>query len=237
MRIIPAIDIIGGKCVRLSRGDYSTRKVYSENPLEVARQFEEHGLRYLHLVDLDGARNKHVVNYRILEKITTRTSLQVDFGGGVKSDSDLKIAFECGAYQVSCGSIAATDPERFLGWLKQYGSEKIILGADSKNGKVATHGWQESSEKEVTDFISEYRSKGVIFVICTDIARDGMLQGPSFDLYKEILKLSGINLIASGGITTIKDIEELKEIGCEAAIIGKAIYEGKITLKKLSMLC
>jgi phosphoribosylformimino-5-aminoimidazole carboxamide ribotide isomerase len=237
MRIIPAIDIIGGKCVRLSMGDYSTSKVYNENPLEVARRFEDNGIKYLHLVDLDGAKSKHVVNHKILKTITDNTSLQVDFGGGIKSITDLRLAFESGARQVTIGSIAANNPGLFLEWLAEYGSEKIILGADCKNRKVSTNGWLESLEKDVTDFIGEYQAKGILFVICTDIAKDGMLQGPSTDLYKEILEKSSINLIASGGITTIKDIEELIETGCEGAIIGKAIFEGKLTLKELSRLC
>jgi phosphoribosylformimino-5-aminoimidazole carboxamide ribotide isomerase len=237
MRIIPAIDIIGGKCVRLTRGDYSTKKIYNENPLEVAREFEGHGIQYLHLVDLDGAKNKHIVNHKILEKITNKTSLKVDFGGGIKSNEDLKIAFECGASQITSGSIAATNPLLFLQWLAEYGSEKIILGADCKDRKVSTDGWLKSSETDVTDFIGEYLSKGVLYVVCTDIAKDGMLQGASIDLYKEILGNPKINLIASGGITTVKDIEELSEIGCEGAIIGKAIFEGKLTLKELSRLC
>lgn len=237
MRIIPAIDITGGKCVRLTRGDYSTQKVYDKNPLEVARKFEDHGILYLHLVDLDGAKNNHIVNYKILETITGKTSLKVDFGGGIKSDDDLRIAFECGANQITSGSIAANDPELFLEWLINYGSEKIILGADSKNRKISINGWQESIESDIVDFIKEYQLKGVLFVICTDISKDGMLQGTATELYKEILGKTKINLIASGGITTIKDIEDLLEIGCEGAIIGKAIYEGKLSLKELSRLC
>jgi phosphoribosylformimino-5-aminoimidazole carboxamide ribotide isomerase len=237
MRIIIAIDIIGGKCVRLTKGDYQTVKVYNEDPLEVARQIEENGLGFLHLVDLDGARTKQIVNHKILEKITGKTSLKVDFGGGIRSGKDLKTAFECGAVQVTCGSTAIYDPENFMKWLSFYGPDKIILGADSINRKVSASGWMENSEQDVVKFISNYAGKGVSYTICTDIEKDGMLQGPSVLLYKEILAAANINLIASGGVTTLKDIEDLKEAGCEGAIIGKAVYEGKLTLKKLATLC
>lgn len=234
MKIIPAIDIIDGKCVRLTKGDYDTKKVYNENPLEVAKEFEAHGIEYLHLVDLDGAKSKHIVNYRILEQLATQTNLHIDFGGGLKTDEDLKIAFESGAKQVTGGSIAANNPEQFLGWLDRYGSAKIILGADCKNRKISTHGWQETSELDVIDFIKDYYTKNIKYVICTDIAKDGMLQGASNDLYKEILDEVPINLIASGGVSSMNDIYELKNIGCEGVIIGKAIYEGKITLGELA---
>ncbi len=237
MRIIPAIDIIEGKCVRLSKGDYNTKKIYNENPLKVAKAFEDHGIKYLHLVDLDGAKSKHIVNYRILETIASKTNLKIDFGGGLKSDDDLRIAFECGAHQITVGSIAAKNPEIFMGWLQEYGSEKIILGADAKNRKIATNGWLEESDLDVVDFIKDFDSKGVEYVICTDIAKDGMLQGTSNDLYKEILSKSVVKLIASGGVSTIEDLEILKEIGCEGAILGKAIYEGNIQLKELQKLC
>ena len=237
MRIIPAIDIIEGKCVRLTKGDYDTKKVYNENPLEVAKAFEDNGIKYLHLVDLDGAKSKHIVNYRILESIATKTNLNIDFGGGLKSDDDLRIAFECGANQITGGSIAANDSEVFLKWLNNYGPSKIILGADCKNRKIATNGWLEASELDVVDFIKDYESKGVSYVICTDISKDGMLQGTSNDLYKEIISKSEVKLIASGGVSSIKDLETVKEIGCEGAILGKAIYEGKITLKELQRLC
>ncbi|MCB9326645.1 MAG: 1-(5-phosphoribosyl)-5-[(5-phosphoribosylamino)methylideneamino]imidazole-4-carboxamide isomerase [Lewinellaceae bacterium] len=234
MRIIPAIDLIDGKCVRLSKGDYGTKKVYNENPLEIAKAFEDHGIEYLHLVDLDGAKSQHIVNHKILEAIALKTNLKIDFGGGLKSEEDLRIAFECGAAQVTGGSIAAKDPELFLQWLDTYGKEKIILGADSHNRKIATHGWLESSELDVVAFIKNYESKGIAYVICTDIAKDGMLQGASHELYSEILETTKVKLIASGGVTTLDELYELKEAGCEGAIIGKAIYEGHITLKELS---
>ena len=234
MRIIPAIDIIEGKCVRLTKGDYNTKKIYNENPLEVAKEFEANGIQYLHLVDLDGAKSKHIVNHKILESIASETKLKVDFGGGLKSDDDLRIAFECGANQITGGSIAANNPDIFLKWLTKYGSEKIILGADCKNRKIATNGWLESSELDVVDFIKDYESKGIDYVICTDIAKDGMLQGTSNELYREIISKSEVKLIASGGVASIKDLELVKEIGCEGAILGKAIYEGNITLKELS---
>ncbi len=233
MRIIPAIDIINGQCVRLTKGDYSTLKTYSDNPLEVAKKFEEHGIKYLHLVDLDGAKSNHVINHRVLREIATRTSLKVDFGGGIKSDDDVRIAFENGAHQVTGGSIAAKQPELFLKWLNEYGSDKIILGADSHQRKIATNGWQQQLELDVVEFIGEYARKGVRYVICTDIAKDGMLQGPSVDLYKEILGSTDVHLIASGGVTSVDDLHRLKKIGCEGAIIGKAIYEGQLSLKEL----
>jgi len=233
MRIIPAIDIIDGKCVRLTKGDYSTRKVYNEDPVEVAKAFEASGIGYLHLVDLDGAKSNHIVNKDVLRKIATATSLQVDFGGGIKSDEDLRIAFENGAAQVTAGSIAARNPDLFLKWLDQYGADKIILGADSHGRKIATHGWQQESDLDVVDFIAGYERKGVSFVICTDISKDGMLQGPSIELYAEILQATGVKLIASGGITSIDDLKAVKALGCEGAIIGKALYEGKIELNEL----
>lgn len=233
MRIIPAIDLIGGKCVRLTKGDYSTKKIYNENPLEVAKEFEAHGIRYLHLVDLDGAKSQHIVNHRILQAITTQTTLQVDFGGGIKSDEDVRIAFENGAKQITGGSIALRQPDLFLRWLKEYGAEKIILGADSHHRRIATHGWQQQSETDVVDFIADYAGKGVRYTICTDISKDGMLEGPSLDLYKEILEQTDLHLIASGGISSVAELHALQQLGCEGAIIGKAIYEGKIRLKEL----
>lgn len=233
MRIIPAIDIIDGKCVRLTKGDYATQKTYRDNPIDVAREFEDHGIRYLHLVDLDGARSKHIVNHGVLRQITEGTSLQVDFGGGIKSDDDLRIAFENGAAQITGGSVAQQQPELFLQWLEHYGAERIILGADSHHRKIATQGWQKQSEEDVVDFIASFATKGVAYVICTDISKDGMLQGPSLELYREILSGSDVRLIASGGITSMADLERLQAIGCEGAIIGKAIYEGHIQLKEL----
>ena len=237
MRIIPAIDIIEGKCVRLTKGDYKTKKVYNENPLEIAKEFEANGIEYLHLVDLDGAKSKHIVNHNILESIASKTNLKVDFGGGLKSDDDLRIAFECGVNQITGGSIAANNPDIFLKWLEKYGSDKIILGADCNDRKIATNGWLEASELDVVDFIKDYESKGIQYVICTDIAKDGMLQGTSNELYTEIISKSDVKLIASGGVSSMKDLELVKEIGCEGAILGKAIYEGKITLKELQKLC
>ena len=233
MRIIPAIDIIDGKCVRLSQGDYNTKKIYNENPLEVAKEFEDYGIEYLHLVDLDGAKSKQIINYKTLELITSKTNLKVDFGGGIKSQDDIRIAFECGANQITGGSIAVQNPTLFQEWINQYGSEKIILGADAKDRKIATHGWLETSELDVIDFIQEYKAKGIDYVICTDIAKDGMLQGTSNELYQEILAAADVKLIASGGVSSIDDLIKVKELGCEGAILGKAIYEGRIDLKDL----
>ena len=237
MRLIPAIDIIEGKCVRLSKGDYNTKKVYNENPLYVAKTFEANGIEYLHLVDLDGAKSRHIVNYKVLENICTKTNLKVDFGGGLKSDEDIRIAFESGATQITGGSIAVKQPNTFKGWLNKYGSNKIILGADCKDRKIATTGWLETSELDVVDFIKQYEQEGANYVICTDIAKDGMLQGASNELYKEIIDESDVNLIASGGVSNINDLIQLKELGCEGAIVGKAFYEGKITLTQLQELC
>ncbi|WP_340073757.1 1-(5-phosphoribosyl)-5-[(5-phosphoribosylamino)methylideneamino]imidazole-4-carboxamide isomerase [Leptobacterium sp. I13] len=234
MRIIPAIDIINGKCVRLTKGDYSTQKIYNEDPLEVALQFEAHGIHYAHVVDLDGAKSHHIVNYKILERIATRTNLKIDFGGGIKSDEDIKIAFECGASQVTGGSIAIKNPELFNTWIQQYGSSNIILGADVNDQRIAINGWKETSEESLIPFIKRYVDEGIKYVICTDISKDGMLKGPSFKLYQSVLnKIENLHLIASGGISSMEDIAELAVIGCEGAIIGKAIYENKISLKEL----
>ena len=234
MRIIPAIDIIEGKCVRLSKGDYATKKIYNENPLEIAKQFEAHGIKHLHLVDLDGAKSSHIVNHKILEEIASKTNLQIDFGGGLKSNTDLEIAFNSGASQITGGSIAVKNPEIFKTWLQKYGSTKIILGADAKDEKVAIGGWLEESDEYVIPFIQKYQEEGVQYVICTDISKDGMLKGPSFDLYKQILaETERLKLIASGGVANFDDLPKLAEIGCEGAIIGKAIYENRISLKQL----
>ena len=234
MRIIPAIDIIEGKCVRLSKGDYATKKVYSESPLEVAKQFEAHGIEYLHLVDLDGAKASHIVNYKVLEQIASKTNLKIDFGGGLKSDADLKIAFESGANQITGGSIAVKNPETFKSWIKKYSADKIILGADALGEKIAISGWQEESNKELIPFIQAYQKNGIQYVICTDISKDGMLQGPSFELYERIINdAPNIKLIASGGISTFNELPKLAELGCEGTIIGKAIYENRISLKEL----
>ncbi|NPD45753.1 1-(5-phosphoribosyl)-5-[(5-phosphoribosylamino)methylideneamino]imidazole-4-carboxamide isomerase [Lentimicrobium sp. S6] len=237
MRIIPAIDIIDGKCVRLSKGDYQTKKIYNENPLEVAKQFQDAGIQYLHVVDLDGAKSNHIVNHAMLEKICRHTNLKVDFGGGLKSNDDLRIAFESGANQITAGSIAIKNPPLFFEWLQEYGSNKIILGADCNQRKIVTNGWLEHSEIDVIDFITEKKAMGIQQVICTDVSKDGMLIGSSIDLYKEILKELDISLIASGGVTSIKELKQLSEIGCEGTIIGKAIYEGNISLKELEKLC
>ena len=234
MRIIPAIDIIDRKCVRLSKGDYNTKIIYNENPLEVAKEFEAHGIQYLHLVDLDGAKSSQIVNHKILEQIASQTKLKIDFGGGLKSDNDLRIAFESGANQITGGSIAVKNPELFQKWIAKYGSDKIILGADASNEKVAISGWLEESKEDLIPFIQDYQQKGIQYVICTDIAKDGMLEGPSFDLYTKILEQNkGIKLIASGGISTFDELPKLTEMGCEGTIIGKAIYENRITLKQL----
>jgi phosphoribosylformimino-5-aminoimidazole carboxamide ribotide isomerase len=237
MKIIPAIDIINGKCVRLTKGDYATQKIYNENPLEVALAFQDAGLQYLHLVDLDGAKTGSIKNYKILESIAKSTTLTIDFGGGIKSDADIELAFNCGAAQVTAGSIAVKYPEKVTEWLTKYGAEKIILGADCINRQIAYGGWMEQSATDVVLFINDYRQKGIATVVCTDVAKDGMLQGPSVELYKEIISKTGCNLIASGGISSVTDIIALKKAGCAGAIIGKAIYEGKLTLKEVKGLC
>lgn len=237
MRIIPAIDIIDGKCVRLTKGDYSTKKIYNENPVEVAKEFAASGIKYLHLVDLDGAKSNQIVNYKVLENIVKETGLLVDFGGGLKSDNDLKIAFDSGANQITGGSIAVKNEALFTSWIQTYGADKIILGADCMNEKIATNGWLEGSELNVFDFVRTYQTKGIQSVICTDISKDGMLEGPSIELYSKLIEQNSIKLIASGGVSNIDDLIQLKAIGCEGAIVGKAIYEGKITLKELSELC
>jgi len=235
MEIIPAIDIIDGKCVRLAQGDYDKVKIYSRNPEEVAKMFADEGFRRLHLVDLDGAKAQHIVNYKVLEKITSTTDLIVDFGGGLKSDDDLRIAFESGASMVTGGSIAVKNPEILIKWLKKYSGEKIILGADAKNDKIAVSGWTESTELDLIPFIKEYVSKGIKYVICTEISRDGMLQGPAVELYKKIIAAEPqVHLIASGGVGSLQDIEMLNEAGIPSVIVGKAIYEGHISLKELS---
>jgi len=233
MKIIPAIDIIDGKCVRLSKGDYDTKKIYNENPLEVAKEFESYGIKFLHLVDLDGAKSKHIVNQKVLEKIATETNLQIDFGGGLKTLEDIEIAFNSGAKQITIGSLAVQNPEFCFRLIEKYGSEKIILGADCENRKIKTSGWLEESNLNVIDFIQQYQEKGIKNVICTDISKDGMLQGASTELYEEILNKTKVQLIASGGIACLEDVQKMKEIGCSGTIIGKAIYEGRISLKDL----
>jgi phosphoribosylformimino-5-aminoimidazole carboxamide ribotide isomerase len=234
IEIIPAIDLIDGKCVRLSQGDYNQKTIYNENPLEVAKMFEAAGITRLHLVDLDGAKAKHIVNHKVLETISTKTKLVIDFGGGLKSDKDLEIAFNSGAAMVTGGSIAVKEKNTFLNWLERFGIEKIILGADAKNGKIAVGGWLETTELPVIDFISEFHEEGIKKVITTDISRDGMLTGPSFELYNEIMKkLPEVEMIASGGIATMDDILRLDKMGVPGVITGKAIYENRITLKEI----
>ena len=237
MRIIVAIDIIGGKCVRLTRGDFDSRKVYSEDPLDMAKRTEDSGIRFLHLVDLDGAREKKPVNLRVLEKIAGRTNLTIDFGGGIRTSDDLRMVFNAGAAQVTGGSIAVTNAELFLQWLREYGAERLILGADHRNGKISTAGWMDDSELELIGFLKEYIDKGIRYTVCTDIERDGMLKGPSTAMYRKILEEVNVNLIASGGISSLSDIDEVAAAGCEGVIIGKAVYEGRIALKDLGKLC
>ncbi len=234
IEIIPAIDIIEGKCVRLSQGDYAQKTVYNENPLEVAKEFEAAGIRRLHLVDLDGAKAQHIVNQKVLENIVLHTKLEVDFGGGLKSDEDLRIAFDCGASMITGGSIAVKNEEVFNAWVKRYGGERIILGADVKNEKLAVSGWTEVTNQDLLPFIGKFKRKGVFKVICTDIAKDGMLEGTSVHLYRKILnQYPDLHLIASGGVSSVSDIEELEKAGVPAVIFGKAIYEGKIKLEEL----
>lgn len=234
IEIVPAIDIIGGKCVRLVQGDYDHKTIYNEDPLEVAKTFEDNGITRLHVVDLDGAKASHIVNYKVLERIAAKTSLTIDFGGGLKTDEDVKIAFESGATMVTGGSIAVKSREIFMSWIDKYGPDRIILGADVKDKKIAVSGWQESSEYELFPFVSEYLKAGITKVITTDISRDGMLQGPSLDLYREMLvSLEGLYLIASGGVSSVSDIEILQENGIQSVIFGRAIYEGCIDLKDL----
>ena len=233
IELIPAIDIIEGKCVRLTQGDYATKIIYNEDPLEAAKMFEDNGIQRLHVVDLDGAKEGHIINYCTLEKLATRTSLIIDFGGGLKQDEDLHIAFESGAEMITGGSIAVKDPEMFTSWISQFGSDRIILGADAKDKRIAIGGWKETTSQDLIPFIRAYHERGISKVICTDISKDGMLQGPSIDLYKEIQEEVPVQIIASGGVGSIEDIEALAEAGIPSVIFGKAIYEGKIKLKDL----
>lgn len=234
IEIIPAIDIIDGKCVRLTKGDYNTKKVYNEDPVEVAKMFESYGITRLHTVDLDGAKSQHIVNYKTIEKIADHTSLVIDFGGGIKSDEDLDIAFQSGASMVTIGSVAVKNPELFESWLNKYGDNKIILGADVKNGLISINGWKEEGNDELIPFLRNYISKGVDNVLCTDISKDGMLQGPAIELYQKIMALfPELHLIASGGVSCIEDIAALDEAGIPAVVFGKAIYEGKIKMEEL----
>lgn len=236
MHIIPAIDLIEGKCVRLTQGDFNTKRTYHEEPLDIARRFEDVGIKRLHLVDLDGAKSGAIVNWKVLEKLASNTTLHIDFGGGVGSDKDIEIAFECGAAQVTGGSVAVKKKELFLGWLERYGKEKIILGADVKDEKISVSGWQEDSEVFLFDFLGEYEEKGIQYVITTDVAKDGLLQGPSLDLYRRMREeFPKLNIIASGGVSSLEDLEKLEEIEVFGAIVGKALYEGKIALKDLGL--
>ncbi len=238
MRIIPAIDLIDGKCVRLSQGDYNRQRTYSESPLDMAKTMEDAGIQYLHLVDLDGARLGKTVHWNILENIANNTNLQVDFGGGLKTSEDLRQAFESGARQVVIGSVSVQNPERVENWGKEFGFERIILAADVHGKKVATHGWMETSDLELATYISNFSSLGFRYFLCTDIARDGMLNGPAFELYEEIIRQSPkIKLLASGGIRNIGDLTKLREMGLDGAILGKAIYEGKISMNELAQIC
>ena len=238
MRIIPAIDIIDGKCVRLTQGDYAQKKIYNENPLEVAQEFAGHGIQYLHLVDLDGAREGKVVNWKVLERLAAKTDLKIDFGGGLKTENDLQTAFDCGARQITAGSIAVKNPEMVAWWLEIYGPEKIILGADVKEGKIAVSGWTETSDLDAETFIRDYLEKGIQYVVCTDISKDGMMEGPAFEYYADLCHtFRQMKLVASGGIRNIEDLEKLIGIGLDGVIIGKAIYEGAINLKDLEKLC
>jgi phosphoribosylformimino-5-aminoimidazole carboxamide ribotide isomerase len=234
IQIIPAIDILEGKCVRLEQGDYRIRKIYSADPLEVALNFQDHGVTRLHVVDLDGARSSHVINWGVLERLSSGTSLKIDFGGGIKTDEDLNIVFESGAAMATVGSIAIKDRELFKSWMFAYGPEKIILGADVKDGRIAISGWQEVTDAEIVPFLNGYKEFGVKQVLCTDVSKDGMLMGASFDLYKMILEqVPSVNLLASGGITSVADLEKLDALGIYGAVIGKALYEGRITLQDL----
>ena len=236
IELIPAIDLIGGKCVRLTKGDYDTQKVYNEDPVAVAREFEEYGFKRLHVVDLDGARSKHVVNHKVLERMAQATNLVIDFGGGIKTDEDIRIATESGAQMVTVGSVAVTQPELFLGWLQQLGSERIILGADVKNGRISINGWKEDSSDELIPFLDKYIQRGVQKVLCTEISKDGTLQGPATALYREIMtQFPQCHLIASGGVSSMNDLQELDQAGIPAVVFGKAIYEGRIALKDLAL--
>lgn len=236
IELIPAIDLIGGKCVRLTKGDYDTQKVYNEDPVAVAREFEEYGFKRLHVVDLDGARSKHVVNHKVLERMAQATNLVIDFGGGIKTDEDIRIATESGAQMVTVGSVAVTQPDLFLGWLQQLGSERIILGADVKNGRISINGWKEDSSDELIPFLDKYIQKGVQKVLCTEISKDGTLQGPATALYREIMtQFPQCHLIASGGVSSMNDLQELDQAGIPAVVFGKAIYEGRIALKDLAL--
>ena len=233
IELIPAIDIIDGKCVRLTKGDYDQKTVYGE-PLDMALEFERIGFKRLHVVDLDGAKSKHIVNDGVLKAITTETSLTVDFGGGIKTDEDLEKAFQAGASMVTVGSIAVTNPDLFMGWLEKYGAERMILGADVRHGKISINGWKEDSAEDLLPFLRKYIDAGVSNVLCTEISKDGTLAGPAIDLYKQVMDTyPELHLIASGGVSSIDDIKALDAAGIPAVVFGKSIYEGKINLKEL----
>lgn len=235
IELIPAIDIIDGKCVRLTKGDYNTQKTYNENPLAVAREFEQYGLKRLHVVDLDGARSKHIVNHKVLNDLASHTNLTIDFGGGIKSDEDLKIALDNGAEMVTIGSLAVTDPALFINWMNHFGANRMILGADANKGFISINGWKEDSRQELLPFLKNYMEKGVEKVLCTDISKDGMLQGPAIELYKSIMQeLPTCHLIASGGVSSMADIKALNQANIPAVVFGKAIYEGLISLQELA---
>ncbi len=234
IRIIPAIDIIEGKCVRLTRGDFETKKIYNSDPLSVAKQFEDAGIEYLHMVDLDGARQRKIVNHKVLQKVAAGTKLKIDFGGGVQSNKDLNIAFESGASQLTAGSVVVNNEPLALSWLKKYGAEKIVLGADFKEDKIAISGWQETGKTDILQFLKNQFINGFRTTICTDVARDGVLQGPAADFYDKVKReIPGLKIIASGGVSKIEDVVNLNEIGLDGVIIGKAIYEGKIKIEEL----
>lgn len=237
MRIIAAIDIVDGQCVRLTQGDFSRKTLYRADPVELAREMEDNGMRYLHLVDLDGARTGSIKNHRVLEGIASATGLKIDFSGGIRTEEDIRLAFGCGAIQVTIGSIAVSRPDLLKQWLGQYGSDKIILGADFRERKVATGGWQETSERDIEDFLREYRSAGITYALCTDISKDGMLAGASVDIYRELTSVEGLSVIASGGIATANDLRMLRDAGCEGAVTGKALLEGRITYNEIAELC
>lgn len=235
IQIIPAIDILDGKCVRLQQGDYEAKTCYHDDPIEVAKEFERYGIQHIHVVDLDGARSKHIVNTPILKRMAAETSLTFDFGGGIKTDEDIELAFANGASQVTVGSIAVQNPDLFLGWLEKYGTDRIILGADAKDGQISINGWKEGSGIDLIDFLKKYIDAGVTRVLCTDISKDGMMKGPSIELYIQIMEqFPTLKLTASGGVSRIQDIEELNQAGIHSVVTGKAIYEGSLTLEEIN---
>lgn len=237
MQIIPAIDIIEGKCVRLTQGDYAQKTIYNENPLEVALQFQDAGLERLHLVDLDGAKAGSVKNWKVLEQLTSKTKMVIDFGGGIKKEEDLQIVFDSGAAYATIGSLAVKEASKFVSWLQVYGASKFLLGADVKDEKIAVGGWLETTDINILDFIKQYTAHGISQLFCTDVSKDGKLEGPSITLYEKIItQFPNLHFIASGGVSNLTDLEQLKEIGCKGAIVGKAIYENRISLEELSLM-